>query len=50
MNVYIVISEFFGEKNIERVYEKEQKAIDFCDMMNNETLGFYYYTKQKVRS
>lgn len=49
MEVYIVISEFFGDKVVERVYANEKDAIDFCNMMNHESFGFYYYSKQIVK-
>ena len=48
MEVYIVISELFEGKVVERVYANEKDAIDFCNMMNQECFGFYYYSKQKV--
>lgn len=49
MEVYVVISEFFEDKIVERVYMNEKDAIDFCNMMNHESLGFYCYSVQKVR-
>lgn len=49
MEVYVVISEFFEDKVVERVYANEKDAIDFCNMMNRESLGFYYYSTQEVR-
>ena len=49
MEVYVVISEFFKDKVVERVYANEKDAIDFCNMMNRENLEFYYYSTQEVR-
>lgn len=49
MEVYVVISEFDEEKIVERVYGKEQDAIDYCKFMNRESLGFYYCSTQQVR-
>lgn len=37
MKVYVVISEFFEDKVVERVYANEKDAIDFCNMMNRES-------------
>lgn len=49
MTVYVVISEFDGERIVEGVYVNEQDAIAFCRGMNRESLGFYYYSEQVVR-
>ena len=49
MEVYVVISEFFENKVVERVYANEKDAIDFCNTMNHESLAFYYYSAQEVR-
>lgn len=49
MEVYVVISVFFEDKVVERVYVNEKDAIDFCNMMNREGPAFYYYSAQEVR-
>lgn len=49
MKVYVVTSEFDGERIIEMVFFKEQSAKDFCFIMNKESFGYYDYTEKEVR-
>lgn len=49
MKVYVVISEFDGVRIVEKVYQEEQDAINFCYMMNHESIGYYDYTEQILR-
>lgn len=40
--IYIVVSGYWDEYSIEKVFFNENKANEFCDEMNKKYHGLYY--------
>lgn len=48
VKVYVVFSEYHDITAIEKIYNKEQDAIDFCNLMNTKFFGVWHYEEYEL--
>lgn len=48
VKVYVVFSEYYDITATEKIYNKEQDAIDFCNLMNTKFFGIWHYKEYEL--